>query len=525
MSAISADHASRRLDAARLPRTLVDALLQARARCGGGRVILEDHERRTLTYDALFTAAHALARQLNAVSEPGERVGVMLPTSIPAVVTFFALHLGRRTPAMLSYSASAETLRACCELAGVRTVITSHRFVREARLGEIVSALAHDRRIIEIERLVARITWLDRLSALAQTYAPHFITPQAERVPAVVLFTSGTTGAPKGVVLSHANLLANVEQCRRQTPFDPSWVFFNTLPIFHAFGLTGGVLLPILSGLKTVLYPSPLHRDRIPALIEATRANVLISTDTFASYYARAAAPRALESLRYVVLGAERVRSETRAAFAEASNAVVLEGYGATECAPVVAVNQPEANRPGTVGKPLPGIDIRIEPVAGVAEGGLLYVRGPNVMQGYLREHGGVKPPPGGWFDTGDLASLDEDGFLTIVGRLKRFARIGAEMVSLDLVEANAQRVWPSAQHAAIATPAETRSEQIVLVTDQHDASKQSLVAWARAHGVRPLELPQRIFIVDDMPALPTGKTDYAAVRKLVAARLKTPAN
>jgi acyl-[acyl-carrier-protein]-phospholipid O-acyltransferase / long-chain-fatty-acid--[acyl-carrier-protein] ligase len=509
-------------DRSGLPRTLAEALLRARREHGGAKTILEDHDRNTLSYDGLITAAHALAARLGSFSARGEAIGVLLPTSIGAVIALSALYFGGRTPAMLNYSAGARALCAACSLAGVRVILTSRRFLKEARLEAVAGALARSHVIVELETVLETMTPLDKLAAFVRARLPPLGAGARPEDPAAVLFTSGTTGAPKGVVLSHANLIANIEQCRLQTKFDPAWVFFNTLPIFHAFGLTGGTLLPIISGLKTVLYPSPLHHERIPALIEATGANVLLSTDTFASHYVRAARPGALDRLVYVILGAERVREETRDAYKRACGAEVMEGYGATECSPVVSVNAPQANKPGTVGRLLPGVEARIVRVAGLNEGGQLFIRGPNVMKGYLHPGaaGQVDPPPEGWFDTGDLAALDDDGYLTILGRLKRFARIGAEMVSLVAVEAHAQQVWPQARHAALAVAGEDRPEQVVLLTEQSDATLGPLIDWAKAHAVRPLELPQRVIVVAELPTLSTGKIDYPGTQRLAETRL-----
>jgi|LNFM01.1.fsa_nt_gb acyl-[acyl-carrier-protein]-phospholipid O-acyltransferase / long-chain-fatty-acid--[acyl-carrier-protein] ligase len=499
------------LDLRDAPATLAEALEQARRRHGGGRIVLEGHEQDQLSYDRLMLAAHALAGRIRTLTTPGERVGVMLPTSLGAVIAFFALHLAGRTPAMLNYAAGAKSVQAACELAKLRLVLTSRRFIKAAQLGDLITALSGQCKIVELETVRDGLTPLDKARAFV---AAHIWAPRPRGVardPAVILFTSGTTGAPKAVVLSHENLIANVEQCRRHARFEPDWVFFNTLPMFHAFGLTGGALLPLLSGLKTVLYPSPLHHERIPAMIAATGANVLISTDTFAAHYVRSAHPGALKSLSMVVLGAERVREATRAAFRRACGAVLLEGYGATECAPVVAVNQPDFNRDGTVGRLLPGVEARLVPFAGVAQGGRLEVRGPNIMRGYLRETEMIEAPPEGWFDTGDLASIDTEGFVTILGRTKRFVKIGAEMVSLAAVEAHAQEVWPDARHAALAVAGEDRSEELVLVTDQAGARRDALVEHAKANGAPHIELPRRVVIVPAVPILPTGKTDYGA--------------
>jgi acyl-[acyl-carrier-protein]-phospholipid O-acyltransferase/long-chain-fatty-acid--[acyl-carrier-protein] ligase len=316
-------------------------------------------------------------------------------------------------------------------------------------------------------------------------------------------------------------LLANVAQCRAHVPFDPSWVFFSPLPIFHAFGLTAGALLPVLSGMKAVLHPSPLDAEQIPKRLQATGASVLVATDTFARLYARAARRGELEKLRYIVLGGERVLERTRSLIAAKSHAVVLEGYGTTECAPVIAFNQPDANRPGSVGRLLPGMEARLEPLPNTRRGARLLVRGPNVMLGYLDRDrpGELASRTEDWLDTGDLVSADPDGYLTVVGRLKRFAKVGAEMISLESVESRAQALWPNALHAAIAVLAAAGGggEEIVLVTDQKGADRPALVSWARAHDVPSLAVPRRVLVVRRVPRLATGKPDYVRIQRLIA--------
>lgn len=507
--------AGERFDSAALPLDLIEAMRRARRRYGAATCALEDSDGARLSYDRLLDNAYTLGARLAAITAPGEAVGVMLPTGIAAIVAFFALHTARCTPAMLNFMAGAGAVRAACTLARIKLVLTSRRFLKEADLDGLAAELSSSCSIVALEDLRETLSWSERLIGFLLSRTPLRIETAARRnEPAAILFTSGTTGAPKAVALSHANLLANVEQCRLHGEFEPDWIFFNTLPVFHAFGLTAGTLLPLFIGLKTVLYPSPLHHEKIPKLVRETGASVLISTDTFALGYARAARAGELQGLKYAVLGGERVREETRAAYAR-FGATVLEGYGATECAPVVAVNRPRANRPGTVGTLLPGMEARLEPVAGLSKGGRLCLRGPNVMLGYLSASGDITAPPEGWFDTGDLATLSGDGFLTIVGRLKRFARIGAELVSLEAVEAHARALWPGARHAALVTRAARGGEEIVLITDQPDASPEAMRAWVKAHGLRALEAPRRVLATVTMPSLAMGKIDYEAARSL----------
>jgi acyl-[acyl-carrier-protein]-phospholipid O-acyltransferase/long-chain-fatty-acid--[acyl-carrier-protein] ligase len=326
-------------------------------------------------------------------------------------------------------------------------------------------------------------------------------------------------------VLSQENLVANVRQIAAHIDLDPAWVMFNPLPTFHCFGLTGGVLLPILTGMKAFQYPSPLHIKQIPPLIKDTKASILLATDTFVNQYARSAEPDELSGLRFIVCGAEKVREETHNLIAERFGDVpVLEGYGATEASPVIAVNKPTDNRRGTVGGLLPGVETRLEPVVGIPGGGKLYVRGPNVMAGYLTPGGGVEPPADGWHDTGDVVSITDDGWIKIKGRVKRFAKVGGEMVSLTAAEDLACAVWPDGRHAVISLPDPKKGERLILVTDRRDADAGPLIAHAQAIQAPEIAVPRKIIKVAEIPVLGTGKTDYVALLRIVEAELRRAA-
>ena len=507
----------RTFDARAEGRTLFDALIEARDRFGASKPILEDQERNPLSYTDLIRAAFALGRKLAAITHPGERVAVLLPSSSGVVVTFFALHAFGRAPTMLNFTAGIRNLRAACKLAGVKTILTAHRFIDQAKLDDLIDALGDSYNIVYLEDVRAKIGLADKaFAAVAGLFPRHFHAPATPSDTGVILFTSGSFGAPRGVILTQANLVANVGQIAAHIELDPAWVMFNPLPTFHCFGLTGGVLLPILTGMKAFQYPSPLHVKQIPPLIRDTAASILLATDTFVNQYARSAEPGELSGLKFVVCGAEKVRDETHDLVAERFGAVeLLEGYGATEAAPVIAVNQPGANRRGTVGPLVPGMETRIEAVEGIARGGRLYVRGPNVMAGYLDENGTVEAPDGGWHDTGDVVELDADGWVRILGRVKRFAKIGGEMVSLTAAESLAAGVWPDARHAVISMPDPKKGERLILVTDRLDASVDRLIAHAKALGAPQLAVPRKILRVPEIPVLGTGKTDYVAIQRM----------
>ncbi len=517
---------SLQFDARKAQTSLFDALIAARRRFGAKKPILEDQERNPLTYTDLIRAAFALGRKIAGFTAPGERVGVMLPASSASVVTFFALHAFGRTPTMLNFTAGIRNLKAACELAGVQTVLTSHRFIEQGKLHDLVDALETLTKVVYLEDVRRTIGLADKLfAAAAGAFPGKFRAATRPSDPGVILFTSGSFGAPRGVVLSQANIVSNVAQIAAHIPLDPDWVMFNPLPTFHCFGLTGGVMLPILTGMKAFQYPSPLHVKQIPPLIKDTKASILLATDTFVNQYARSAEPDELSGLTFIVCGAEKVREETHNLIAERFGPVpVLEGYGATEAAPVIAVNKPADNRRGTVGGLLPGMETRLVPVEGIPGGGRLLVRGPNVMSGYLAAGGGLEPLEDGWHDTGDVVSITEDGWVKIKGRVKRFAKIGGEMVSLTAAEDLASAVWPDCRHAVVALPDPKKGERLILVTDRQGAEAGPLVEHAKAIGAPEIAVPRRIIRVPEIPVLGTGKTDYVAIQRMVDAELSRAA-
>jgi acyl-[acyl-carrier-protein]-phospholipid O-acyltransferase/long-chain-fatty-acid--[acyl-carrier-protein] ligase len=516
----------RSFDAQQAQVSIFEALADARQTYGAKKPILEDQERKPLTYTDLIRASFALGRKIAAFTKPGERVGVLLPSSAGGVVTFFALHAIGRVPTMLNFTAGIRNLKAACELAGVRRVLTSHRFVEQGKLHDLIDALETLATITYLEDVRETVGAADKLyAAAAGAFPKRFMAKTKPSDAGVILFTSGSFGAPRGVVLSQANLLSNVGQVAAHIELDPAWVMFNPLPIFHCFGLTGGVLLPILTGMKAFQYPSPLHIKQIPPLVKDSKASILLATDTFVNQYARSAEPGELSGLEFVVCGAEKVRDETHNLVAERFGPVpLLEGYGATEASPVIAVNKPTDNRRGTVGGLLPGLEVRLEPVDGIPGGGRLYVRGPNVMAGYLTPDGGIEQPRDGWHDTGDVVAVSDDGWLRILGRVKRFAKVGGEMVSLTAAEDLASSVWPDCRHAVVAVPDSKKGERLVLVTDRRDAETAPLVNHAQSIGAPEIAVPRKIIRVPEIPLLGTGKTDYVALQRIVDAELRRAA-
>jgi len=505
--------------------TVFEAILRARTIHGGNKPVLEDLQWQPMSYDRLITGSFVLGRKLAALTGERETVGVLLPNAAGPVVTWFALQAFGRTPAMLNYTAGSRNMITACQTALIKTVITSRVFIERAELDKEVEALGQAVQLVYLEDIRPTVSRWDKLRGLLDSRRAAAVHQRYRPAPedgAVILFTSGSEGAPKGVVLSHENMVANINQLAARLDVTGRDVMLNVLPIFHSFGLTCGLFLPLAVGMKVFMYPSPLHYKLIPEIAYGCKATILFATNTFLAQYGRSAHPYDFFSLRYVFAGAEAVREETRRLWFEKFGIRILEGYGATETAPVAAVNTPMHYRSGAVGRLLPGMRAHIEAVEGIETGGRLHLAGPNIMRGYrlADKPGELQPPPEGWHDTGDIAALDQDGFLRIVGRLKRFAKIGGEMVSLLAAENLVSALWPEDQHGVVAVSDGRKGEQLVLVTTRRDADRSELVEHVQAQGYSELFIPRRILTVDDVPLLGTGKTDHVRVKAIAEERI-----
>lgn len=507
-------------------RTLFPAILDCIRLHPPGLPFIEDSTRVPLTPRAFLVRVLLLGRALRSHGAAGDNAGVLLPNVMATPVLFLALQYLGRVPAMLNFTVGGQTLVLACRTGRLRRVYTSRKFIETAKLQATLESLRAEVEVHFLEDVRSQISWIDKLIAvLALPWASvlhgrHDPIPDPDR-PAVILFTSGSEGTPKGVALSHANLLSNFAQVRCHIDFRPTDLMFSCLPLFHSFGLNAGFLMPLLGGCRIFLYPTPLHYRIIPELIYELGATILFSTNTFLKGYARHAHAFDMHTLRYVVAGAERLSDETMHTWQEKFGIRVLQGYGVTEASPVVAVNTPLNNRSGSVGQLLPGMDYYLAPVPGIQAGGRLVVRGPNAMLGYLLlDNEGIVPigteRGPGWHDTGDIVSVDGAGFISILGRARRFAKIGGEMISLTAVEELAQRVWPGKPHAALGIADERKGEKIVLVTEHRGATRRELQEAARQLQVGELLLPRKVVLIDAMPVLGTGKLDYVALQSLV---------
>lgn len=506
--------------------TLFEALLEAQVRHGAKSKIVQDPTTKELSYRQLLQQILAVSCIIDKITNSKERVGVLLPNATITVATFFGLLLKNRTPAMLNYTAGIKGLQCALAAAEVKTIITSKKFLQKGQLMHLVDEFSQVKWYF-LEDLRKSLTFSNKVWVFIHQFMPRLIQcNQHYTQEALVLFTSGSEGNPKGVVHTHASLLANVEQIRSVIDPTPADRFMSTLPLFHAFGLTAGLLLPIISGSRLFLYPNPLDYKVVPEIVYDQNCTVLFATPTFLANYARYAHPYDFMRLRYVVAGAEKLPESTRITWRDKFGIRILEGYGVTECAPVIALNVPMAYRAGTVGRALPGMETLLKPIDGISDGGELHVYGANVMKGYLRDTnpGKIESPSvfdengqemRGWYNTGDIVAIDNDGFITIKGRLKRFAKIAGEMVSLESVEELAKYIDGEALHGATVRADASKGEAIVLFTTSTLLTREALHQAAIERGVPPLAIPRDIRIINQLPLLGSGKIDFPTLKTL----------
>ncbi|WP_029933404.1 AMP-binding protein [Thiomicrospira pelophila] len=499
------------------PKSLWQALLEAQKTYPQTQYSVADAQGTELSLSKLVLAGRVLGLALSERCASQTHIGVLLPNVAGMAATFFALQAYGKVPALLNFTAGERAIKSACQTAQLQTVLTSRKFIELAGLEELAESLAEQVELVYLEDIREQIGLGTKLRALMRSKhrLPGLV---AADKAAVILFTSGSEGAPKAVVLSHQNLISNVEQISAMFALLPNDGVFNALPTFHSFGLTAGLLWPLLNGARVELHPTPLHYHVIPERIYQTNARLFFATDTFYNGYARQADAYDFYSIDALVAGAEKLRSDTRRLYADKFHKPIFEGYGVTETAPVLAVNIPQMCQHGSVGQFVPGVEYRLESIPGLEEGQRLWVKGPNIMLGYFMadEPGVLVPPPDGWHDTGDIVEIDEFGFVTILGRAKRFAKIGGEMVSLAAIESAIASYCQQGQAVAVRLPDPHKGERIALVTDDSSLSKQQVVQALREAGLTELATPKTILVVDQIPLLGTGKIDYPAVDRLV---------
>lgn len=500
-------------------KTLLQAILDQARIHGYFHAVMEDISRIPLTYNSFFNKVFVLGRKLTPALKDREHVGVMLPNVLNSVITFFAIQVRGSIPAMINFTMGSKNVLACCKAASVKTIVTSKKFIDASNLCPLIKVIEDNGiKILYLEDVASSINFFDKIAGLLHRFSyRESINPDDA---AVILFTSGSEGTPKGVVLTHNNLQANCAQFFARIDFSPIDKVFNALPIFHTFGLTAGVFLPLTSGIRCFLYTSPLHYHVIPELVYETNSTIMFGTDTFFFGYAHYAHPYSFRSLRFAISGAEQLKEETRKLWLDKYGVRIFQGYGVTETSPALSTNTGMFHKPGTMGRLLPGMTYRLEKIPGIEVGGSLVVSGRNIMKGYLLvdKPGVLQPTQNNSHDTGDVVSVDEEGFLKFHSRVKRFAKIAGEMVSLTAVEVYIHALWPHNKHAVVSIQDSKRGDVLALVTDYDGANREEIFRYVRQEGISELWVPRIIKVVPQLPVLGTGKVDHPTAKSLVEA-------
>ncbi|HMP34268.1 MAG TPA: MFS transporter [Kiritimatiellia bacterium] len=532
---LGAQHYDNRLG----PGRSVAARFIASARRNRQLPAVADTTGKSLTHGRLLIASLAAARLFGRSLAGQPRVGVILPPSVGGVLVNLSLIMAGKVPVNLNFTASPDALRSAMKQAGIDTVITARK------VKDKLSEVPWPSSLLFADELPSMITVKDRLIAVMSAYlapstwlAPRL--PEGGDDPLTIMFSSGTTGEPKGVVLSHHNILSNIEALTEVFRPDPDLHLCATLPLFHSFGFTAGICFPMLCGLRASYHTSPLDAGQVVDLIHQGQCNVLFSTPSFLGSYMRKADPHHFQSLRFILVGAEKLSRQLSDAFHQKFGIRPLEGYGTTEMAPVVALNLPEipgtrqlGHKEGSIGRPLPGIAATVvHPESGEElppeQAGMLLVKGPNRMTGYLnRKDLTEKAFRGDWYITGDIAKIDEDGFIFITDRLFRFSKIGGEMVPHIAIEEVVAEALHLAELAVAVTsvPDERKGERLALLytpaIPNPAVIKQALDQSNLPNLWKPSE--SMFLKVDELPLTATGKVDVAKLRQVARSMIGPP--
>lgn len=512
------------LAATPLERTVLTALLDAGSRYGYGRAVLGDGRAAPLSYRQILLASHDWADRFLPHSAGQHYIGLLLPTGPTALTALLALHLHAQVPVLLDPSGGLQHTVSACLLAGVRTVYTTRAFVKTAQLDSLIGQISRRCRVVFLEDLLEEPNPGLWLLELARRLLPRYVYrrragPVSAQDVAVVVFATDSKGQPKGIALSHRNLLAGYAQWRVLLDLRPTDVVLNALPLHQTAGLVG-TLVPLLQGVPVLLpaLPSPAA---LAALAYQQAVTILSAGNSQFAALAQHAHPGDFFNLRYALAAHDRLDQTTRRLWQERLGVRVLEGYSTAEVTAPLALNTLRRQRAGSIGSLAPGLAVYLEPVAGLADGGRLCVRGATVMLGYLqaRQPGQLSAPQttrgAGWLNTGMVVTLDDEGFVTLQGPARRYARIGGVLVALAGLESLAGTLWPQARHAAIALPDPDHGEQLVLLTTRYDASRAELLKAAQDQGIGELYIPSQVIVVNELSMPGSGKLNHSAVRRL----------
>ncbi len=485
--------------------------------------IIDRYSNREMTFEKTLIASIILTGKFNRYEEGF--LGIMIPTSLGSILSVLATIMAGKVPVMINYSTgAAQNAEYAQKKCGFKTIITSRALVEKIGC-RIIEGM------IFIEDILSQVSWVDKLTAAAKAKLPtelllRFIHQGSMDDNAVILFTSGSEKSPKAVQLTHRNILCNIKDAIKTFTITQNDSMLSALPLFHVFGYTVNCWLPLLTGMMMATYPNPLDYRTVCSIIRDYRLSLVVGTPIFFQGYLKVSQPGDFDSIRIAVAGADKLPDALRQEYLSSHNLELLEGYGATETSPVISTNYPGQNKHGSVGKPLPSVQVRItvpetDKIALPGQTGKILVKGDLVMKGYFddleetsyRIHNG-------WYDTGDMGMIDEDGFLWHKGRLRRFVKIGGEMISLVQVENCLEKQLPEHVFCCVVeVPDSLKGARIVAAVTEPVNTKEILKKMARE--LPNIALPKEFFVIDELPKMGSGKIDFRTITELVKNKLK----
>lgn len=481
-----------------------------------------------LSYGKIITASVMLARKFAKHFPDEERIGVLFPSCAYGALVNIALTMAGKIPVNLNFTMTAELINKIQQKAGINKTITSRKVLEGLKW-------PHDERMVYLEDIAKSPKWLALLYWICLLITPPKIIesvfiPKSETSLddiATLIFTSGSTGAPKAVMLTHKNIQSNVRSLLEVFETNHNDCILGILPFFHSFGYTATIWLPLLGGFPVAYHKNPLESISIQEMIKKHKCTMALTTPTFLQMWMKKFDRESVQTLRFAVAGAEKLRSEVAKEFLERFDVPVLEGYGCTELSPVACVSTLGGHKEGKVGRPLPGVSVKIiDPETGqllqAKESGLLMVKGPNVMKGYWEDEEKTEEViKDGWYVTGDIASIDEDGFIQITDRLSRFSKIGGEMVSHVMVE---EKIYEAssemdAKFLVVSVPCEKKGEALAVLYHNYNGKIESILEKLSKSDIPNLWIPnkQMFFKIDEWPTLGTGKVDMVKAKEMAS--------
>lgn len=509
-------------------KTLFQSLIDSAKLSGMSVKILQDAGGNKYTYRLILFKSFVLGNLISKQTELEEKIGLMLPNTADSFITFFAIQSSGRVPAIINFSLGVDSVIRDCLTSQVKTIYTSLEFIKKEDFKEFLTVISeHGIKVIYLEDLKKNTTFALKTrtmicSIFPQTYYKYLCPKRNDQLSSVILFTSGTEGKSKAVVLSHRNIQSNRCQYLAMIDFNSHDLAFNAIPLFYSFGFTATITM-LLGGVRTCLYPSPIHFRIIPEVIYDIGATIMFGTDSFLEAYALHSHAYDFYSIKYVISGVEKLKEQTQQTWFRKFGIRILESYGITEASLAVSINTPMYNKVGSVGKLLPKIEYFLQPVDGIHNGGKLYIKGPNIMLGYIKpENPGVIESPYSkglgkeWHNTGDIAHIDSEGYINILGRNEFFVTISGEVISLLVIEDFINKIYNDRFNNVATCITDTRGEkQILLFTTKKDLTKEKIAREIKKISVSKLHIPETIVMIKKIPMLTNGKIDRLEIKAL----------